>query len=109
MTLPESTISRIAEYLSLSFSLDTDAPDGSKATRADFVRANQLALHLQMEVPPEIWSLILNGVVGRSTGSRFETTRKVREYLGIEGTIPLAEMVWHWPDINKPIDKSVVN
>jgi hypothetical protein len=99
--ISQNTIARVAEYLSLAISVGAGHALLEPVTRADFVRANQLGLHLQAELPADLWHAIVKGVASGNAAGCWTAMMAVRKAFGAEGDVDPRDTVWFWPDVGK--------
>jgi hypothetical protein len=86
----------IAEYMALATHLHEDSP------RADYVRVNQLAWQLVMDLPADVYRTVTRGLTSITIQGRLEAISKLREAAGAREPLPAEEILWHAPGIGKP-------
>lgn len=103
MKFHPDTVARITEYLALTHALGADRGDLPRPTAAEFARANQLAMWLQMELPTATWRSVLHGVVAPTLAGRMVAIQSVRDACGLPDDRVDTDFVWHWPGLGKPM------
>jgi hypothetical protein len=85
----------IAEYLARAKSIRETSSEEA------YIRVNQLAYQLAIELPVDLWSKILRAV---ATGSGFDAWDAIvaaHKAISAEGELTIETAVWHAPGIGK--------